>query len=347
MNKKKRAASISDVAKAAGVSSATVSRVFNKRDLVHSETRDHVLAVAKKLGFELSDRRPGPKPAANEIRPLIRFLHFLDLNTEESPEMNMTLVLIKRGVEAAAEEAGFRSVYNIYGPEDNVVFLSEEGETGGIVLLGNRPSQKAEETLRKYPCCWVMTGVWNPDWGDQVMPDHREVGRLAAHYLASNGHKHVALLRSATRDHLVHRLREEGFACEMRGNFPDVQWSVIDGGQKPNELSLDWMDRMIEKLSGNLENGMPAPSGVFFDQDRTLFVLYPKLERAGLVPGENLEIISCNNMENYRRQLPFEYKSIDIQFELIGRLSVAQLLWRMKNPKVSSRVRPLILPRFP
>ena len=344
-NRKKRVASIADVAKAAEVSTATVSRVFNKRDSVHPETRKHVLDVADKIGFHLSDRRPGPKPPARGIRPLIRFLHFLDLQKEEAPEMNKTLVLIKRGVETAAEEAGFRSVYNVYGSGDDLVFSSEEGETAGMVLLGSRPSKKTEEMLRNYPCCWVMTGGWSPEWGDQVMPDHREVGRLAARYLIQKGHKHIAMLQLGSRDRM-HRFREEGFEYEV-GKSPAIKWSVIHSGSVPSGPPAFHVDAMIERLADNLKKSSPSPTGVFVDQDRTLFLLYPKLVRAGWVPGKDFEVISCNNMEIYRQQLPFVYQSIDVHFERVGRLGVGQLLWRMKNPEVSTQVRSLMLPELP
>lgn len=47
----RRAATIYDVAKEAGVSSATVSRVFAGRNSVAAATRDHVVAVAERLGY--------------------------------------------------------------------------------------------------------------------------------------------------------------------------------------------------------------------------------------------------------------------------------------------------------
>lgn len=345
-NKKKRTASISDVAKAAGVSTATISRVLNKRDSVHPETRSHVLAVAEKIGFQLSERRPGPKPPAKELRPVIRFLQFLDIQNDTAPETNKTLVLIKRGIEAATEEAGFRSVYNIHDFSDDLAFAPEEGETAGVVLLGCRPSKKTEEMLRQYPCCWVMTGMWSPDWGDQVMPDHREAGRLAARHLAGRGHRDIAVLRLGPRDR-VHRFREEGFEYEMR-EFPEITWSVVGNeAELERPKGFDSQTRQVQNLVAQLVELSPQPTGLFVDQDRTLLMLHPELEKAGLIPGENIEIISCNNIGVYRRQLPFEYKSMDVHFELIGRLGVGQLLWRMKNPGVSAQVRSLMLPELP
>ena len=49
-----------DVAKAAGVSVATVSRAFSEKAAVSSATRRHVLAVADRLGYS-------PDPAARRL----------------------------------------------------------------------------------------------------------------------------------------------------------------------------------------------------------------------------------------------------------------------------------------
>jgi DNA-binding LacI/PurR family transcriptional regulator len=191
-----------------------------------------------------------------------------------------------------------------------------------------------------------MTGDWSPAWGDQVMPDHREVGRLAARYLVEKGHQKIAMLRFGPRDR-VHRFREEGFEYEMN-RFPEVEWTVVDSGAVPEDpTAFLSQEGMFETLAENLEACPLKPTGVFVDQDRTLMMLYPKLVKAGVVPGENLDVISCNNMDIYRRQLPFDYKSIDVHFEMVGRLSVGQLLWRMQNQGISSQVRSLMLPELP
>ncbi|RYH67240.1 MAG: LacI family transcriptional regulator [Alcaligenaceae bacterium] len=58
---KKRAAQVKDVARAAGVSVATVSRAFNFPDAVSEDSRKIVLEVARTLGYS-------PNPAAKALR---------------------------------------------------------------------------------------------------------------------------------------------------------------------------------------------------------------------------------------------------------------------------------------
>ena len=274
---------------------------------------------------------------------MIRFLHFLDIQTDGGPETNKTLVWIKRGIEMAAEEAGFRPIYNLLSPQDDLVFAPEDGETVGVLLLGP-PSKEAAKKLMKLPCCWVMTGCFSPEWGDQVMPDHREVGQLAARYLVSKKHKHIAFLQFGPRQR-VHRFWLEGFGHEME-KYPDVKWSIVSNGDTPEGIRSFHFDKMTDQLISNLKKCKPLPTGVFIDQDQTLFTLYPKLVKAGLTPGKNLDVIICDNIHAYRQELPFEYKSIDVHFELVGRMAVGQLLWRIKNPQFAPQIRSLVQPEL-
>ena len=62
-----RPARVKDVAAAAGVSVATVSRAFNPQAVVTDDTRKHVLAVAQRLGYS-------PHPAAKALRLQRSFL---------------------------------------------------------------------------------------------------------------------------------------------------------------------------------------------------------------------------------------------------------------------------------
>jgi DNA-binding LacI/PurR family transcriptional regulator len=57
-----RAASIYDVATAAGVSIQTVSRVMNGHPSVKSSTREHVLAAISRLGYRPRVRRRPHRP---------------------------------------------------------------------------------------------------------------------------------------------------------------------------------------------------------------------------------------------------------------------------------------------
>lgn len=343
-NRKRETASISDVARAAKVCPATVSRVFNRTEAVRSDTRERVLKAAAKLKFRLESNRPGPKPYTAPPRPLLRFIRFLDPRAEAGGP-NEDFLRLKAGIETAAETAGYRMSFHAINQHDDLSFHPDEPEAQGYVLMGPRPTGKTSRLLQKKPCCWAMAGTWSPDFGDQIMPDHYEVGRMAARYLLAQGCTQIAMLEAWPEDRF-HRFRERGFALEMESaSFKN--WQILRGHDPDHEPGITSNPMMAERLVEHLVACDPRPDGCFIDGDRTLFMMYPRLKKLGFLPQRDVHLISCNPGTIYREQLPFEYPSIDVQYGLIGELCVAQLLWRIAHPQRHPQIRSLVLPSFP
>ena len=94
--------SISRVAKLAGVSSATVSRVINRHPRVAPETALSVQKAMQELGYTPSERRPGPKPLgrASTETQTIAFLVLGTTRSRATPGFEMLL----RGVSLATSQ---------------------------------------------------------------------------------------------------------------------------------------------------------------------------------------------------------------------------------------------------
>ena len=62
--------------------------------------------------------------------------------------------------------------------------------------------------------------------------------------------------------------------------------------------------------------------------------------------GKDLDVISCDNEQQYLSSLKVRPATIDINLDLVGRRGVQQLLWRMKHPEEPSRIDVLVRPRI-
>src|SRR6186997_1361332 len=102
--------SISKVAKLAGVSSSTVSRVINNHPRVAPETADNVRKAMSKLGYAPSDRRPGPKPASRAATG-VTTVAFLVLGTSRGGTTPAFEELL-RGVSAGASRNNINLVFS-------------------------------------------------------------------------------------------------------------------------------------------------------------------------------------------------------------------------------------------
>lgn len=182
-------ATLVDVAKRAGVSSATVSYVMNGRDGVGAGTRARVLEVANELGFRPNRLASGLRTGQMRVLGLV----LADITNPFYPEL-------AGGVIAAAAAAGF------------TVFLSHDGADGGLdavevealcdhrcaaliftSLLASDGPLLAEVVPRDVPIVQVVRRI--PDLvADYVGIDDRAGAREAARHLVGLGHRDIALL---------------------------------------------------------------------------------------------------------------------------------------------------------
>ena len=107
MSNKSRQVTISQVAKEAGVSSQTVSRVINNRQEITPETRHHVQEVIKRMGYQ-------PNAIARSL--IQRRSHTLGVVTSGLEYFGPSHILI--GLEQGANQAGLSILLNlIHQPE--------------------------------------------------------------------------------------------------------------------------------------------------------------------------------------------------------------------------------------
>lgn len=341
MPKKKEATiSIMDVAKEAGVSLATTSRALNDSPLVKQATKKRVREVAARLGYELLDRRPGPRPGGDPRKKQVAFIKFMD-PAHYSSEIPGTHFALKGGVMSGASENDF-SIHEYYlNTEAAFPESIENGNYAGFLLVGSRPNEQMRAFLKTKPCCWLMSNPWRPDWGDHVMPDHREAGVMAAQYLLRRKVKHPAIIKLGLLDQVV-ALRQEGFFYHLeQENVAGV--SVVGEGMMPDPDSYPEA-AYVDEIVGRIKELSPCPDGFFMDCDQSLSLLYPVLVSEGLIRPGKTQLIGCNNQRLFVKGINPCPATMDIHYEMIGMLGVSQLAWRIKHREQLQRFRTLIAP---
>ena len=342
--KKKSGLSIIDVAKKAGISVSTVSRVLNNSPSVKQETRKRIFAVAKKMGYSLSEQRPGPKPGHAARKKKVAFINFLDPHYL-GDDLSTSFMMLKSGIEEGAREKGMSVSFHLMGTNDKMPEIFEPESFAGFILLGWRPHASAEAYLRTRPCCWVMNNPWTPTWGDHVMPDHREAGMMALDYLAEHGCKRPVILKLGRPDR-VSALREEGFTYAAFKQGIDAQSLLIKNPTQRDSSSIYPDAVYIDELIEHFKNTISSVDGIFFDCDRAMTVLYPVMVRERLIiPGKTV-LIGCNNQQPFLKGISPHPATQEVHFGLIGRLGVVQLAWRMGNQDIYQRVRSMISPEL-
>jgi DNA-binding LacI/PurR family transcriptional regulator len=335
--------SITQVARLAGVSSSTVSRVINNHPRVAEETVKAVRAAMAKLNYTPSERRPGPKPAmANASRgKTIIFLMLGASNNQATPAFEQLM----RGVSEGASKLDLRLVFHHVANPDDLPAHVLEGTVDGLLLHGSLPSAETREKLQRFPTVWLMGNRRRPDWGDQVMPDTYEIGDKAARYLLGRGHRHLAYM-NLDRGHWSLRVTSQNFAARAVEEGADC--TVLDRPRSAEEHSY-WPEYPTEAVDDLVKRYLkltPRPTGIFVADDMQVAIIQPALQRAGvnIAPGQ-VDIISCNNERPYLVGLSPKPAEIDIRVEAIGRRGVERLLWRVHNRNVPERMVTAIEPK--
>lgn len=178
---------INDVARAAGVSVSTVSRILNDKPDVSQKTRQRVLEVIEKLGYV---PHAGAQGLAGGKNRSIAVLYPSDFEFSGN-EFEFFL-----GASRAAGKANylFNLVVEII-PEPRLLNLFRTNQVSGIVLMEISLHDWRVELLKAHGYPFVMIGHCEDNDGLSYVDLDFEAGvMLACEYLVGLGHRAVALV---------------------------------------------------------------------------------------------------------------------------------------------------------
>lgn len=179
--------SIKDVAEAAGVSTATVSRVLSNGLHVRPEVRERVMATVERLGY-----RP------NLVARNLRSQQSNTIGLIVSDIRNPFFTSISRAVEDTAYEQGF-SVFlcnTDENPEKEAIYLNlmrDEGVAGIIFSPTRQTAAHFKTTNLSFPIVIVDRLITGADV-DIVLLDNVDAGYRLTTHLIENGYRHIAAL---------------------------------------------------------------------------------------------------------------------------------------------------------
>ena len=194
--------SIQEVARQAGVSSATVSRVFNLPEKVSDATRQHVQTIAKALGYT-------PNASARTLRTQRSRVLGVVLPTLLNPVFAECL----SGIASAATAAGYAispitTDYEL-AQEDRAVNLLLAGNVDGMILVVSNPATStALQRLHAAGIAYALAYNRHPDHPCVSVDSEAAVGAVVAR-LASLGHTRITLVTGqlAASDRAQQRVR--------------------------------------------------------------------------------------------------------------------------------------------
>lgn len=302
-----------DVARAAGVSHQTVSRVLNHHPSVRPETRDRVQAAIAQLGYRRN-------PIARAL--VTRRTHTIGVLAPASNLFGPASVV--SAVEQAARSHGwYVSLASLSDFEPESVAAAIEHFVGqqvdGLVLVAPVPSavDACSAAALDVPTVLVATDAQPSAAYEVVAIDQELGGRLAVRHLLELGHRSVA--------HLAGPIDWLDAAARLRGWRAELSRSGI---APPDVLAGDWSAASGFRVGRELVDSGELPSAVFAANDLMAIGLIRALVEGGVsVPGE-VSVVGFDDIDGAGYTLP-PLTTVRQDLVTLGRVGVERLLSRI------------------
>jgi LacI family transcriptional regulator len=278
---------ITDVAKAAGVSVGTVSHYLNGSARVAEETGKRIQQAIDELGYQVDLRGRG-----------LRAKHTRTVGLLLPNITNPFYAEIARHIEHSLSLAGYQVLlcdsFDSTSREDDYISNLMSRRVDGILLIYSQERDSLQELSRrsKLPIVFVDRGVPGEA---SVHSDNRLGGRLAARHLLELGHQRIALLAGEPHVRNV-RERVAGFREELEAGGVPLDASLVLEG----EQALSFGHRVDELLGEERQ----APTAIFATNDIVAVGAWRRLIELGYRVPEDVSLVGYDDIEISRLTLP-------------------------------------------
>lgn len=321
-------ANLQDVAREAGVSVATVSRVLNGSAGVATETATAVRRALDTTGYRRQPERGG-RPVGSKVVRLAKAALLIPDTSLAAMQTPLTGQLV-HGAGSVLEAGGASLFLTRLGEDGSLPACLAKGEADGLLVRVGASLARLEQELPERPLVWVFQAQRNPARGDMVHPDNEAVGQLAADYLLAQKRDVVFLPQPGK--HCAARVRIE--ACQRRAR--EVGLTVRALPMARNQAVL--LQAVLAEPEGAAGVFLPIGEGL-------LEALVRGLREGGRQPVGDVEIISCNNDAARLGALDPRLPNLDIRGAEVGRAAAEALFWRLEHRDEPQR-RILISPQL-
>ncbi|HEX2727163.1 MAG TPA: LacI family DNA-binding transcriptional regulator [Beijerinckiaceae bacterium] len=311
-----RSVGLREVARAAGVSTASVSRAINHPDVVSPDLRDRIAAAVKELGWvpdgaarALSTRRSQTIGAVFPTLSVGDFARATHAIQSELSEAGYTLLL------ACSE-------YDLDLELQQVRKFVERG-VDALILVGQAHHPELEPLLAQRRMPFVNTFVYHPETHDTCIgPDNHKALVMMTDYLADLGHVRFAVIAQSTRNNDRASARLEGLrhALALRGlavrpqHFAIGEWTIAEG----------------RALFRRLMQTEPKPTAVVCGNAHLAVGAVLEAISMGIRLPDELSIVGYDDIE-IMSHLPVPVTTVRVPSAEIGRTAARVLIARLEG----------------
>lgn len=329
------AASIKDVAKLAGVSIATVSRVINKVDVVNEETKKKVNDAIKQLGYS-------PNIVAQSLKTQrSRSIGILvpDISSQFYPE-------VVRGAEDIANMYDYsiilcNSDFDIE-KEKKYIKVMKEKMVDGMLYMSSSLDPEILQYIKDMGMKTVLVETKEEDESyPSVTIDNRAAARDAVNYLISKGNKKIAYIGIKKEKRNAWAKRFDGYEDALKEHGILLDENLTYYGDLKAQTGYKGINSILEKgevdavfcgsdeiamgvINGLRDKNIKVPEDVDvmgFNDIYEASIFYPKISTIAQ-PMYDMGSVSMRVMVKILRNEPIDEMHYVLGYQLIERDSI-------------------------
>lgn len=309
---------MSDVAKLANVSKATVSRVLRNPETVKEQTRQKVLIAIEKLNYQ-------PNLLARQFR-----------RTETKTVLVVVPTIINNvfpqmigGIDFEATKQGYKVLLGNTNknPHKTEIFINElkQKQVDGMILLTIPLDEKViTEVAANYPV--VLTSDYNDGFNiPTVSIDNISSGREATEHLIKLGHTRIAHI-SGPLEISISRDRLKGYRQALLQHELELDSLLVQEGDNSFESGYNQMQKL-------LAIDYP-PTAVFAANDLMAMGVVKAAKAQGLKVPEDIAVVGFDNIM-FSDIFEPALTTIEQPFFEMGKRSMELLLQQINGEKIT------------
>lgn len=313
-----QAVTIFDVARMAGVSYATVSRVLNNRDHVKPETRNTVLEVARQLGYVASPQARSLAGGRSQVIGLV-------LQRFDSAYIGEIIRGIDTALDAAQYDLMLYTSHRHKSKESGYVAALARGLADGLLLLLPRQPEAYLESLRRQRFPYVLIdhqGIG--DYARSVGATNWQGAYDATRYLIGLGHRRIGFVTGAL---------ELGCAVDRLAGYR----TALSDAALPSDPALIYTGDFLQPegyAGGQALLRLPTPpTAIFASNDDMAFGVMDAARDRGLRIPVDLSVVGFDDLPRAAAVHP-ALTTVRQPLEEMGQTATRMLLQLIADPQL-------------
>ncbi len=310
--------SIKEIAREAGVSTATVSHVINGTRFVSDEVRARVLKAIEQFRYYPNAHAQSLASGRSKIFGLV----ISDIANPFFPDLVKSI-----------EEAAFARGYDVmlsntnYDTERTSHYVRRfiERKVAGVAVMTSEMSKELVDELahREVPVVFLDVGEPGTQMSN-LQVDYEEGIEQAILHLVALGHRRIAFI-SGKIDIRSSRRRLEAFQRTMKQLFPDVPELIFYGNFK-----IEGGRNAANEILTTLKNDLPT--AVVAANDLTAIGAISEFEAAGYNVPRDISVVGFDNIDFAALTKP-ALTTVNLPRNELGRRAVEMLVKILDNPQ--------------